>query len=144
LFHKGASDALAFRGGFPYIGFRQNPPTISNRESHRMTTFDERENAFENMYAHDAEMQFRAEARRNKLLGLWAAERMGLGGDAAEAYAKSVVVEDLKEAGDHDVFRKVAADLAAKGAGVPEAELRRRMAELLSAAKVQIVTETGS
>jgi hypothetical protein len=109
-----------------------------------MTTFDERENAFENMYAHDAEMQFRAEARRNKLLGLWAAERMGLGGDAAEAYAKSVVVEDLKEAGDHDVFRKVAADLAAKGAGVPEAELRRRMAELLSAAKVQIVTETGS
>lgn len=109
-----------------------------------MTTFDERENAFENMYAHDAEMQFKAQARRNKLLGLWAAEKMGLSGDAAEAYAKSVVVEDLKEAGDDDVFRKVSADMDAKGAAVPEPELRRRMAELLSEAKVQIVSETGT
>ena len=106
-----------------------------------MTTFDERENAFENMYAHDAEMQFRAMARRNKLLGLWAAERMGLSGDAADAYARSVVAEDLKEAGDDDVYRKVAADLEAKGAGVPEKDLRRQMTELLSEAKAQVAGE---
>ncbi|MBW2495302.1 MAG: DUF1476 domain-containing protein [Deltaproteobacteria bacterium] len=75
-----------------------------------MTTFDERENAFENMYAHDAEMQFRAMARRNKLLGQWAAARMGLSGDAVDAYARSVVAEDLKEAGDDDVDRAVGVD----------------------------------
>ena len=109
-----------------------------------MTTFDERENAFENMYAHNAEMQFKAEARRNKLLGLWAAEKMGLSGDAADAYAKSVVIEDLKEVGDEDVYRKVSADLAAKGADVAEEELRRRMQEFLSEAKTQIVSEAGS
>ena len=109
-----------------------------------MTTFDNRENAFENMYVHDAEMQFKADARRNKLLGLWAAEKMGLSGDAADAYAKSVVIEDLKEPGDEDVYRKVAADLAEKGANVPEAELRRRMQEFLSEAKTQLVSEAGS
>lgn len=109
-----------------------------------MTTFDERENAFENMYAHDAEMQFRAMARRNKLLGQWAAARMGMSGDAAEAYARSVVAEDLKEAGDDDVYRKVAADLEAKGTGVPEAELRRRMIELLSEAKAQVANEASA
>ncbi len=109
-----------------------------------MTTFDNRENAFENMYAHDAEMQFRAEARRNKLLGLWAAEKMGLSGDAADAYAKSVVIEDLKEVGDEDVYRKVSADLAEKGADVPEDELRRRMQTFLSEAKAQIAGETSA
>jgi hypothetical protein len=90
-----------------------------------MTTFDDRENAFENLYAHDAEMQFKAEARRNKL------------------YAKSVVIEDLKEAGDDDVYRKVAGDLDAKGAGIPEAELRGQMKKLLIEAKAQIVGEAG-
>ncbi len=109
-----------------------------------MTTFDNRENAFENMYAHDAEMQFKAAARRNKLLGLWAAEKMGLSGDAADAYAKAVVIEDLKEAGDEDVYRKVSADLAEKSAGVAEDELRRRMQEFLSEAKTQLVSEAGS
>ncbi len=109
-----------------------------------MTTFDNRENAFENMYAHDAEMQFKAEARRNKLLGLWAAEKMGLSGDAADAYAKSVVIEDLKEVGDEDVFRKVFADLAEKGASVADDELRRRMVDFMSEAKTQIVSEAGS
>ena len=103
-----------------------------------MTTFDERKNAFENKYAHDTEMNFRAEARRNKLLGLWAAEKMGLSGDAAEAYAKSVVVEDLKEVGDQDVYRKVAADLEAKGVAVPEAELKRKMTDL------QLMSELSS
>ena len=109
-----------------------------------MTTFDDRENAFENMYAHDAEMQFKAEARRNKLLGLWVAEKMGLSGDAADAYAKSVVIEDLKEVGDDDVFRKVAADLAGKSAGVADDEVRRRMQEFLTEAKAQIVSEAGA
>jgi hypothetical protein len=109
-----------------------------------MTTFNDRENAFENLYAHDAEMQFKAEARRNKLLGLWAAEKMGITGDAAAAYAKTVVIADLQEVGDDDVVRKVAADLADKGIAVPDAELRRRMRELLAEAKAQIVGEAGT
>ena len=109
-----------------------------------MTTFDDRENAFENLYAHNAEMQFKAEARRNKLLGLWAAEKMGLTGDAADAYAKTVVIADLQEAGDEDVYRKVAADLDEHGAGVPEAELRGQMKGLMNEAKAQIVKEAGA
>jgi hypothetical protein len=109
-----------------------------------MTTFDDRENAFENLYAHDAEMKFKVEARRNKLLGLWAAEKMGVTGDAADAYAKTVVIADLEEAGDEDVFRKVAADLAGKGVSVPDEELRSQMVGLLSEAKSQIFDETNS
>ncbi len=108
-----------------------------------MTTFDERENAFERMYTHDAEMQFKAEARRNKLLGLWAAEKMGVTGDDAAAYAKTVVIADLAEPGDEDVFRKVIADLNGKDAGVTDDELRRRMQEFLTEAKAQIVGEAG-
>lgn len=108
-----------------------------------MTTFDDRENAFENLYAHNAEMQFKAEARRNKLLGLWAAEKMGLTGDAADAYAKTVVIADLQEAGDEDVYRKVAADLDEHGAGVPEAELRGQMKGLMNEAKAQIAKEAA-
>lgn len=106
-----------------------------------MTTFDDRERAFERKFAHDTEMQFKAEARRNKLLGLWAAERMGLSGEAADAYARSVVLADLKEKGDEDVFRKVKGDLDAKGVSVPDDELRKRMRELLAQAKAQIVSE---
>ena len=109
-----------------------------------MTTFNDRENAFENLYAHDAEMQFKAAARRNKLLGLWAAEKLGITGDAAAAYAKTVVIADLEEAGDDDVFRKVAADFAAKGVAVPDAELRRRMLDLAAEAKAQIAKEAGA
>jgi hypothetical protein len=135
---------VAFGAGFPYIERKPNRLRRFNGESHRMTTFDNRENAFENMYAHDAEMQFKADARRNKLLGLWAAEKMGLSGDAAAAYAKSVVIEDLKEVGDEDVYRKVSADLAEQGADVPEDELRRRMREFLIEARSQIVSEAGA
>ena len=109
-----------------------------------MTTFDDRENAFENLYAHNAEMQFKAEARRNKLLGLWAAEKMGLTGDAADAYAKTVIIADLQEAGDEDVYRKVAADLDEHGAGVPEAELRGQMKGLMNEAKAQIAEEAAT
>jgi len=108
-----------------------------------MTTFDNREKAFENKYAHDAEMQFKAEARRNRLLGLWAAEKMGLSGAEAEAYAKSVVIADFEEAGDEDVYRKVAGDLAGKALSVPEAEIRRQMRELMVEAKDQIMKEIG-
>jgi len=103
-----------------------------------MTTFDDRENAFENKYAHDAEMQFKAEARRNKLLGLWAAELMGKSGDDAAEYAKEVVKADFEEAGDEDVYRKVAGDLGAKA---DEATIRSKMLELMAVAKDQLMTE---
>ncbi|MCU0899322.1 MAG: DUF1476 domain-containing protein [Cypionkella sp.] len=103
-----------------------------------MSTFDDRENAFENKFAHDAEMQFRAEARRNKLVGLWAAGLMGKTGDDAAAYAISVVEADFEEAGIEDVVRKVAADLAGR-ASVDE--VRAKMAELLPVAKAQLMTE---
>jgi len=106
-----------------------------------MTTFDNREKAFENKFAHDQEMQFKAEARRNKLLGLWAAERMGLSGADADAYAKEVIISDFEEAGSEDVYRKVMGDLEERGAGVPERELRTKMAELLAEAKGQLMSE---
>ena len=106
-----------------------------------MSTFDDREKGFERKFAHDAEMQFRAEARRNKLLGLWAAEKMGITGDAADAYAKEVIAADFEEAGDEDVYRKVAGDFSAKGVDVPEAEIRKQMSTLLSVAKGQLMEE---
>jgi hypothetical protein len=80
-----------------------------------MTTFDKREEGFEKQFAHDEELRFRANARRNKLLGLWAAEKLGLSGADADAYAKEVVMADFEEAGDHDVFRKIRKDFDAKG-----------------------------
>ncbi|MEL7092917.1 MAG: DUF1476 domain-containing protein [Pseudomonadota bacterium] len=103
-----------------------------------MSTFDERENAFENKFAHDAEMQFKAEARRNKLLGLWAAELMGKSGDTAAEYAKEVVKADFEEAGHEDVYRKVSGDLGDKA---DEATIRAKMTEFLAEAKAQIMTE---
>jgi hypothetical protein len=103
-----------------------------------MTTFNDRERAFESKFAHDSEMQFRAEARRNKLLGLWAAGLMGKTGDEASAYAVSVVQADFEEAGIEDVVRKVAADLGDLSS--PEA-VRAKMAELLPVAKAQLLDE---
>ncbi len=103
-----------------------------------MSTFDNREDAFENKYAHDAEMQFKAEARRNKLLGLWAADLLGKAGDEANAYAKEVIKSDFEEAGDEDVYRKVSGDL---GANSDEATIRAKMAELMALAKSQIFDE---
>jgi hypothetical protein len=103
-----------------------------------MTTFDDRENAFENKYAHDAEMQFKAEARRNKLLGLWAAELLGKVGDDAEAYAKEVVKSDFEEAGDEDVYRKVSGDLGDKA---DETTIRKQMAALMVEAKRQLMKD---
>ena len=103
-----------------------------------MTSFDDRENAFENKFAHDAEMQFRAEARRNKLVGLWAAELLGKTGDAATEYAMTVVNADFEEAGIEDVVRKVAADLTGK---VSADAIRAKMAEMLPVAKAQLMSE---
>jgi hypothetical protein len=103
-----------------------------------MTTFDDRENAFEAKFAHDGEMQFRAEARRNKLLGLWAAGLLGKSGDEANEYAISVVQADFEEAGSEDVVRKVEADLAGKA---DAAAIRAKLAELLPVAKSQLMSE---
>ncbi|MEO0766303.1 MAG: DUF1476 domain-containing protein [Pseudomonadota bacterium] len=103
-----------------------------------MSTFDDRENAFENKYAHDAEMQFKAEARRNKLLGLWAAGLMGKAGDAADDYAREVIAADFEEAGDEDVYRKVSGDL---GSLADETTIRTQMVKLMAEAKAQVMTE---
>jgi hypothetical protein len=104
-----------------------------------MTTFDKREEGFEKKFAHDEELLFKANARRNKLLGMWAAEKLGLTGSEAEAYAKSVVVADFDEAGDGDVFRKVRADLDAKGkSDVTDQAVRQAMNELMARAVEEI------
>ncbi len=100
-----------------------------------MTTFDNRKDAAEKKFAHDAELQFKAGARRNKLLGLWVAEQLGKSGAEAEAYAKSVVMSDFEEAGDEDVFRKVRGDLPAS---VSDHVIRRTMDELMAKAIAEI------
>ena len=103
-----------------------------------MTTFDDRESAYEAKFAHDADMQFRAEARRNKLVGLWAAGLLGKSGQDAADYAITVVNADFEEAGIEDVVRKVAADLSGKSNAD---EIRAKMAELLPVAKAQLMDE---
>jgi len=103
-----------------------------------MSNFDDREKAQEAKYAQDQEISFKANARRNKLLGLWVAELMGLAGDDADVYAREVVTADFEEAGDEDVFRKVWADLQAKSADISEHRVRNQMAELLEIARQQI------
>ena len=106
-----------------------------------MTTFEEREKGFERKFAHDEELKFKATARRNKLLGLWAAEKMGLSGDAAQAYAREVIKADLLEPGDEDVFRKLRSDFDARGVEQSDHQIRRMMADLMDQAMVQIDTE---
>jgi hypothetical protein len=103
-----------------------------------MTTFDKREEGFEKKFAHDEELRFKANARRNKALGLWAAGKLGLTGDEAEAYAKSVVMADFEEAGDNDVFKKVRKDFDAKGVAESDHQIRRTMDELMAKAVEQI------
>jgi len=107
-----------------------------------MTTFDKREEGFEKKFAHDEELRFKANARRNKLLGLWAAEKMGLSGPAADAYAKEVVVADFEEAGDDDVLRKVRKDFAAKGVAQSDQQIRQMMDALMTQAIAQIKAGT--
>lgn len=103
-----------------------------------MTTMKDREEGFEKKFALDEEQRFRAMARRNKLLGLWAAEKLGKSGADAEAYAKEVVVADIEEAGDHDVFRKIRKDFDAAGIAQSDHQIRRTMDELMAAAAEQI------
>ncbi len=107
-----------------------------------MTTFDKREEAFEKKYALDEEQRFKAEARRNKLLGLWVAEKLGKSGDAATAYAKEVIAAEFEGAGDADVVRKVTGDLSATGISVSEQEIRARMNELMAVAVAQVKAGT--
>jgi hypothetical protein len=103
-----------------------------------MTTFDKREEAFEKQFAHDEELKFKATARRNKLLGLWAAEKMGLTGADADSYALSVVMTDFEEPGDHDVVRKIRKDFDAKGVAQSDHQISRTMTELMAKAVADI------
>ena len=107
-----------------------------------MSSFDKRGETFEKKFALDEEQKFKAEARRNKLLGLWAAEKLGLTGDAATAYSKEVVAADFEEAGDQDVQNKVAKDFAAKGVAITAPEVRAKMDELMATAIVQVKAGT--
>jgi len=103
-----------------------------------MTTFDKREEGFEKQFAHDEALKFKASARRNRLLGLWAAEKLGLSGAQAAAYAKEVVMADFEEPGDHDVFRKIRGDFDAKGIAQSDHQIRRTMDELMAKAVAEV------
>jgi hypothetical protein len=106
-----------------------------------MTTFDNRESAFENKFAHDEELLFKIIARRNKLLGLWAAEKMGLTAEEADAYAKSVVQADFEEAGDEDVVRKLIGDLTSAGVETDDAMIRQALDQQLVEARRQFIEQ---
>ncbi|MDF1721635.1 MAG: DUF1476 domain-containing protein [Minwuia sp.] len=106
-----------------------------------MAGFDERKNAAEGKFALDGEKEFKATARRNKMLGLWLAEQMGMSGADADGYAREVIASDFEEPGDEDVYRKVKADIDAKGLDISEHRLRRQMVELLEEARRQIAAE---
>jgi hypothetical protein len=106
-----------------------------------MASFEDREKGFERKFAHDEELKFKATARRNRLLGLWAAEQMGITGDDAQAYAREVIKADLEEPGDEDVFRKIRRDFDAKGVSQSDHQIRRQMTDLMGEAVNQIETE---
>jgi hypothetical protein len=103
-----------------------------------MSGFDKRREGYESKFAHDEDLRFRATARRDKLLGLWAAEKLGLSGSAAEDYAKDVVKAEFEEPGDHDVFRKIRRDFDAKSIAISDHQIRREMEDLMKAAVEQI------
>lgn len=103
-----------------------------------MTTFDNRERAFENKFALDEEQKFKAVARRNKLLGLWAAEKLGKSGEQAESYAKDVILADFEEAGDEDVIRKITQDFASAGLTVDGTEIRKQLDGFMAQAAEQV------
>ncbi|MHB8268301.1 DUF1476 domain-containing protein [Bradyrhizobium sp.] len=107
-----------------------------------MTTFDKREEGFEKKFAMDEEQKFKAMARRNRLLGLWAAEQLGMSGDAATAYAKEIVAADFEQPGENDLVHKVMRDLAAKGVAITDAQLHVKMDELLVQAVQQVKAGT--
>src|SRR5436190_6668653 len=113
-------------------------PQSTRYERLTMTTFDKREEGFERQFAHDEELKFKASARRNRLLGLWAAEKLGLSGAQADAYAKEVVMADFEEPGDHDVFRKIRRDFDAKAVNQSDHQIRRTMDELMAKAVAEV------
>jgi hypothetical protein len=106
-----------------------------------MTNFEDREKGFERKFAHDEELKFRATARRNKLLGMWAAGAMGITGDAAQGYAREVIKAYLEQPGEEDVFRKIRRDFDAKGVQQSDHQIRRKMSDLMSEAIAQIEAE---
>ena len=108
-----------------------------------MATFDEREKGFEKKFAHDAELKFKAEARRNRLLGAWAAMQLGLAGDEADAYVKSVIRSDMEKPGDEDVFQKLRKDFDAKGIKLSDPEVRKAMVDTMAEAIGLIEKERG-
>jgi hypothetical protein len=116
----------------------QCPVRRPKTERERMTTFDKREEGFERKFVHDQELRFKAIARRNKLLGAWAASQLGKSGEDATAYAKAVILADFEEAGDDDVVRKVKGDLDAAGFSYSESDIRSRMTEFMARAMVDI------
>jgi hypothetical protein len=103
-----------------------------------MTTFDKREEGFEKQFAVDEELRFKATARRNKLLGLWAAQKLGLSGVEADEYAKAIVLADFEEPGEHDVFRKIRKDFDAKGVTDSDHQIRRTMTEFMARAVLEV------
>lgn len=109
-----------------------------------MTTFEDREKGYERKFAHDQELKFRATARRNKMLGLWAAEQLGLSGEEAQAYAKEVIKADLEIPGDDDVFRKIKRDFDAKGVQKSDHQIRSKIVDLMGVAISQIEAEAKS
>jgi hypothetical protein len=109
-----------------------------------MTSFEDREKGYERKFAHDEELKFRATARRNKLLGLWAAEQLGMVGDEAQAYAREVIKADLEIPGDDDVFRKIRRDFDAKGVQKSDHQIRSKMVDLMGVAISQIEAEAKS
>src|SRR6476660_3609010 len=125
------------RDSYMMVGAAMSAPAIRSSGA-PMTTFDKREEGFEKKFAHDEELRFKATARRNKLLGLWAADKLGLSGESAEIYAKDVVASDFEEPGDHDVFRKVRKDFDAKGVAASDEDIRQIMNELLAKAAAQL------
>ncbi|MGO1121007.1 DUF1476 domain-containing protein [Rhodovibrionaceae bacterium A322] len=104
-------------------------------------SFDDRQKAFEDKYHHDQELQFKVEVRRDKLFGLWVAEQMGISGEAAEEYAKTVVIADLEEVGSDDVLRKVSADVKEKNLDISDHRLEKKLAEMFDVAREQIMNE---
>ena len=108
-----------------------------------MTTFDDREKGFEKKFAHDADLKFKAESRRNKMLAEWAGAQLGHTGAALEDYIKAVRKADFEEKGDDDVFRKIKADLGAKGLKVDDADIRKKMSECLAKAVTEIESSKG-
>jgi hypothetical protein len=128
-------------GGNAYLTGTGAPAAAAFAQGVTMSSFDDRKKGQEAKFALDAELRFKAEARRNKLLGIWAAELMGMSGDEAKNYAAEVVAADFEEAGDEDVFRKVTADVKAKGLSISETQIREKMLQLTEVARAQVLAE---